>query len=401
MEKIIKKLWIAIMLPFIITGCSSDNGGTDNNNDELPSDEMFEIAQQTSLSFATGGIHAVALQNDGKIIIASQNIYRLNPDGSTDSSFNADASLPVINAPYFVCKSIALQNDGKILLGYHANNGTNQVLFRLNPNGSLDQSFSPNIKGQLATSSREVNSILPLSDGNIVIGGTFAAVDGVSMYHLSKLNDTGRLVNGFNPGTYLNIANNVSTITSLPNNRFLVTGGLFTSEALGAIPRANAIVFDYNGNVDASFNFTEDLWVQHPVPDLKRIYAVSPVSDGSFIFGGNFNSLMQISGSGTKLKDIAFEENYRKINSIASLDNDNFLIGSSITGLPIGYTNYDKFFSIYNKSANTITNIPFNFEHGNILKIIKETNDTFLLIGSFEEVWYGGEVVNILRVKVK
>jgi len=59
------------------------------------------------LSFFFHGPQAIALQSDGKIILASSRV-RLNADGSVDSTFNA----PVFNSPGY---SAAVQADGKII----------------------------------------------------------------------------------------------------------------------------------------------------------------------------------------------------------------------------------------------------------------------------------------------
>lgn len=133
-------------------------------------------------------VFALALQPDGKILAAGSfdricgtqmhGIARLNPDGSIDESFNpgsgADSSV----------QSIALQADGKVLIGgtFHAVDGSrHENIARLNPDGTVDQSFAP--QGLTVV----VRSIALAPDGNIVIGGGFTNVDGVERRSIARL----------------------------------------------------------------------------------------------------------------------------------------------------------------------------------------------------------------------
>ena len=98
-------------------------------------------------------VRSVAVQEDGKILsaggftavngITRNRIARLNPDGSLDDSFSCDVA-----GPNGWVHALALQSDGKILLGgwFNMVNGAARTnLARLNPDGSLDSSFSPSV----------------------------------------------------------------------------------------------------------------------------------------------------------------------------------------------------------------------------------------------------------------
>jgi uncharacterized delta-60 repeat protein len=96
-----------------------------------------------------GSVYAIALQSDGKILIGgsftsyngtSRNyIARVNTDGSLDATFNPGSGANgTVNA-------IAVQSDGKILIAgdFTSYNGTARTgVARLNANGSLDVTFS-------------------------------------------------------------------------------------------------------------------------------------------------------------------------------------------------------------------------------------------------------------------
>ncbi len=99
----------------------------------------------------------VAFQNDGKILYAYEaspdfsNYYsfinRYNPDGSLDSSFGQNGTIPVDGS------SIFLQSDQKILVDGRTTNLQNNIDFKLsryNVNGSKDLSFGN--QGSIVTS---------------------------------------------------------------------------------------------------------------------------------------------------------------------------------------------------------------------------------------------------------
>jgi len=75
-------------------------------------------------------------------------IIRLNTNGSIDTTFNSGQ---VGFGSPAVMLSVELQSDGKILVGggnitsYNGISYTNKVLFRLNTNGSIDSSFMSNV----------------------------------------------------------------------------------------------------------------------------------------------------------------------------------------------------------------------------------------------------------------
>ena len=112
----------------------------------------------TSFNVGTGFssmVYSIAFQNDGKIIVGGafvsynntsvNDLVRINPDGSIDNSFNVGlgAGNGFYN-PAGVIWSLKIQEDGKILCAgdFRLFNGTmvNNIV-RLNPDGSLDTSF--------------------------------------------------------------------------------------------------------------------------------------------------------------------------------------------------------------------------------------------------------------------
>ena len=133
----------------------------------------------------------LTLQSDGKILAGGGNrLVRLNPDGSLDSSFSAPLSAGE-PAPYV--RSLAIQPDGKILVGgtftYMSSIGGGRFLARLNPDGSVDPSFLHGMSGV----DNSVYSLALQSDGKILVRGFFAFVDGVLRNGFARLNADGSL----------------------------------------------------------------------------------------------------------------------------------------------------------------------------------------------------------------
>lgn len=140
-----------------------------------------------------GVVNDIALQPDGKILIGGTfrtvrnqvvgGIARLNPDGSLDDTFGPG---PGQNGFDQAVNAIALQPDGKILVGgfFGFHNGVSRNgIARLNPDGSLDLTFNPG-----SGANAEVNAISIQADGKIVIGGDFFSFNGVPRQRVARLN---------------------------------------------------------------------------------------------------------------------------------------------------------------------------------------------------------------------
>ncbi|MCR4303793.1 MAG: Ig-like domain-containing protein [Gallionella sp.] len=136
--------------------------------------------------------HGVALQPDGKILVAGSSfngydddfaLLRYNPDGSLDTTFNITGTVITdVGGNNDALTSIALQPDGKIVVaGYAYDNTTSELaLVRYTPDGSLDTTF--NATGKVLTdvgNNKDLaNAVVLQPDGKIVAAGY--ASNGVS-----------------------------------------------------------------------------------------------------------------------------------------------------------------------------------------------------------------------------
>jgi uncharacterized delta-60 repeat protein len=169
-------------------------------------------------------IHAMEMQSDGKIVIGGyftsyngtsiNKIARINPDGSLDTFFD-----PGTGASSYV-RSIKIQTDDKIMIGgsFTSYNGTStNRIARINPDGSLDANFD---SGSGASST--VRSINVRPDEKILIGGYFTTYNDISRDRIARINPDGTLDNSFDPDPGL--SGGVFDIDVQSDDKILVSG---------------------------------------------------------------------------------------------------------------------------------------------------------------------------------
>jgi uncharacterized delta-60 repeat protein len=228
---------------------------------------------------ADDGVCAIALQSDGKIIVAGwfsiyngtavKRLARLNTNGILDNTFTIIGT----GANDFV-HTTALQNDGKIIIGgqFVAYNGTTVPrLARLNSDGTLDTTFNV---GMGANNTVFATAIQP--DGKIIIGGDFTTYNGAAVSRVARLNNDGTLDTTFTIGTGANL--NVQTISVQADGK-IVIGGFFTTyngTTRNRIARLNA-----DGTLDNSYFTGSGV--------SSTVYTSIIQSDGKIIIGGAFS----------------------------------------------------------------------------------------------------------------
>jgi uncharacterized delta-60 repeat protein len=243
----------------------------------------------------SGLVNAITFQPDGKMLVGGDfdvlnglprgHVGRLNPDGTTDTTFGAVQIGPTNGT----MRSVALQADGKILVGGQFNqiNGAARgSVARLNADGTLDTSFGNGLSGTFDTARGiGVYTILPLTNGQILVGGYFGTFNGVATSCIVRLNADGSLDSTFGAG--VTIFGGVRAIVSQPDGRLLVAGRFgFTMSPndLGLI-RLNA-----DGTLDATFpSVTLGASITAGVGDGVGALILQP--DGKIFIGGNFISV--------------------------------------------------------------------------------------------------------------
>ena len=201
----------------------------------------------------TMSVNTLAVQPDGKYLAAggfdfvngnlTGKLQRFNPDGTVDATFNIGTG-----ANGFIA-AVALQPDGKILVAgaISSFNGTAATpVLRLNPNGSLDATFAP------ATGAvpRQPTALALQPDGKMVVAGTFVDLFGQAYPGLVRLNANGTKDTSFNPGTGAD-GNVVWAVAVQPDGKILAAGNFtsFNGQAANSIVRLNA-----DGSLDSGFS---------------------------------------------------------------------------------------------------------------------------------------------------
>lgn len=218
--------------------------------------------------FAASPVFALALQDDGRLLVGGSGLDRRTADGNRDVSF--------IGSSLGTVRAIAVQADGKIVVGGDFTNwGGRPSLVRLMPGGVLDYSFD----AHMAVGAK-VMAILVQTDGRIVIGGVFASAGGLAFKGLARLNDDGSGDARFDIGAGFASPTPtlVATLARQPDGKFLVGGG-FTSVA--GLPRRALVRLNPDGHLDSTFDTGAG-------PD-GPVYALALEPDGNVIIVGDFN----------------------------------------------------------------------------------------------------------------
>lgn len=229
----------------------------------------------------TGRVTAMIIQDDGKYVIAGQSlagyngntsngIFRVNTDGSFDSSFVSGFATVPNNI-----EQISIQTDGKILIGggvafpLYGGTAVNSALLRVNSTGTLDLAFPTGSTSGIA-------GIAIQSDGKILIGGAFTEYNGIARNSIARINANGTLDNSFVPPTSLN-QNLVEYFAVQSDGKILAAG------ALNSFNGTNMPVMRLNsdGTQDTSLNSIGD----------SLGYHVRLQADGKILVTGFFNRL--------------------------------------------------------------------------------------------------------------
>ena len=164
----------------MIVGGNFDVNGTSTNivrlNADGTIDSTFMCGSGFVLSASTLGISTLLLQPDNKAIVGGnfesyngtscKSIVRLNTNGTVDTSFNA--GWLVTSAPDTIdVVAIMLQNDGKMIV---SSNNSTALLVRMDSTGKQDSTFHIYSDGIITSMGLQ-------PDGKIIIGGAFAHIN--------------------------------------------------------------------------------------------------------------------------------------------------------------------------------------------------------------------------------
>lgn len=222
-------------------------------------------------------LNAVVRQPDGKILVAGRTenavVYRLNPNGSLDKTFNKTGrKLLDVGA----AKAMVLQPDGKILVA-GSTFGGDVVVWRLTPGGALDKTFNGTGRVRIPSADSEIGwAMARQADGKIVLAvGTHADLR-IAAY---RLKPNGALDPTFGSGGRVAfehaVIERVRGVAIQPDGKIVLAGET----------GINALVYRLrpNGSPDASFAGTGRLLVN----GIEEASAVLLQPDGRIVIGGS------------------------------------------------------------------------------------------------------------------
>lgn len=286
MNRELHALAATLTLSFGATAARAQDGANDPSFNTLDDGAFGEGARSNFSSDAD--VWTVARQPDGRLWIGGAfrrihgapwpGIARLNPDGSIDPSFTPGGGLSYAGSSVNgAIRAMELQPDGRALIAglFDSYDGVpRSFVARTLSSGALDPSFTP-------PALAEIYALALQPDGRVVVGGRFATAGGAPRSRIARLNADGSLDASFAPGAGAAGVNNpiVCGLALLPDGRILAAGEFTTMD--GA-PRARIARLMPDGSLDASF-----------VPGAglsATACALALQPDGAVIVGGNFQS---------------------------------------------------------------------------------------------------------------
>ncbi len=253
--------------------------------------------------------HAVAIQSDGKIVAAGYYtdvatplvwhiaLVRYNTNGTLDTAFGSGGKVTTAVRDEDIAHAVAIQPDGKIVVaGESASLGdySDFALVRYNANGTLDTTFGTGGKVTTANAGQDIAFALKLQQVGtetkiVVAGGTASATFLIepAQFTLARYNANGTLDTAFGTGgkTITPIGGkDTSQAIALQADGKIVAAG-YSAVSLGpdfdfAVARYNA-----NGSQDTTFGSSGKVTTSFGTDD-DRAFAVAVQADGKIVAAG-------------------------------------------------------------------------------------------------------------------
>lgn len=266
-------------------------------------DNTFDTDGKVTTTFGGNSIDeatCIAIQPDGKILVAGYTnvggnydfaIVRYNTNGSLDNTFDTDGKVNTdIGGNHDYARGIALQSDGKIVVagGFYAGmNNDDIALVRYNSNGSLDNTFDGDGK-VITTVNGNVengNSVAIQSDGKIVVGGYCRPVSGQDFIVL-RYNTNGSLDTSFDVDgmaiTPIGTGNDSGDEVIIQSDGKIILVG---ESNIGGNDDFAMVRYNSDGSLDTSFDADGKVTTAFSANDDKA-RSIAIASDGKLVLAG-------------------------------------------------------------------------------------------------------------------
>ncbi len=247
---------------------------------------------------------SVAVQSDGKIVVAGHRIVganwdfavvRYNPDGTLDTSFDGDTGTgngivtTALGGSTEFVSSLALQSDDKIVLVGYTNNGVGDdiALVRFNPDGTLDTSLGGTgiVTTDIGGGNEEARSVAIQSDGKIVLVG-YTDLGAETNVAVVRYNIDGSLDTDFaGDGTVTTAVrpDNFGSSVAIQNDGKIVVAGYSLFDT------SDFIVLRYNSDGTSDTDFSDDGLVVRDSGTDDFASSMALDDDGRIIVAGYTN----------------------------------------------------------------------------------------------------------------
>ncbi|MEI2707932.1 MAG: T9SS type A sorting domain-containing protein [Chitinophagaceae bacterium] len=319
-------------------------------------------------------------------LIALSDIALINSDGSIDTTFNSGGSGFTYHVNYsYNVSSLALQADGKILAGGYFTdyNGTPAKGFvRLNANGSLDNTFSAITSTFPSTAL--VTSLLIRPDGKTWITGKDISTNGgTNKTGIMLLAANGTIDPSFAVTSGAGLGYSINSLVPVSNNKILIGGNFisFNGSLTGSTKIARV---NNDGSLDQSFALGNSVYT------TGSIVSMSMQADSTILFSGSFTNT--ISGSNNSLEkltknhvlDLRFNEPTgakARVKTFTVQPDSKIMIGGQF--LAFNKVNRNRIARITFDGELDTTYAPFSGANGDVNSILVQSNGKILAAGAF------------------
>jgi uncharacterized delta-60 repeat protein len=278
---------------FTTAGPNPNNFALFRYEDGGPPDTAFDDDGSLFSDFGTSEqARAVAVQPDGKIVVGGSNgsdfiAARYNEDGSPDNSFAGDGSVIAGFGGMDPGLALALQPDGKIVMAGATDTGPspdNFALIRFDEDGDLDDSFDGD--GFLRTDfggSDRAGSLAIQPDGKILAAGSTDFGPNPSNLALARYNEDGSPDLGFGTGGRVVTdfgSNEDANDIAIQSDGKIVVGD-------GADSNLGLTRYNPNGSIDQGF--AGDGRTEADLGGGERVLGLAIQPDGKILAVGDSN----------------------------------------------------------------------------------------------------------------
>ena len=244
---------------------------------------------------------SVAVQSDGKIVVAGPSFFnannnefavvRYNVNGSLDTSFNGTGKVTTRFGGNSSAHGVVVQSDEKIVVAGTYENGSNTDfgVVRYNTDGSLDTTFggTGKVATDIAGNGENGTCVALQSDGKIVVAG-FTYNGSNQDIALVRYNANGSLDTSFNGNgkvtTAVGSGNDYAASVAVQTDGKVVVAGYSFS---GATVVVAVVRYNANGSLDATFNGTGKVTTIFGSGGNDQARSVTLQSDGKIVIAGS------------------------------------------------------------------------------------------------------------------